>query len=103
MSCNGIMEEDPLAAAPRPSLVLTEAGRLLEAKAAWGPRRGAGLRLGLAFAGHGLVPPGGYSDAAGAAVARRVGAAVGGRQVGQLGGGALAVQQGREVLPHPQV
>lgn len=101
MSCNGVMEEDPLATTSCPGLVLAEAGGLLEAEAPWRPGRGAGLRLGLALAGQGFIPPGG--NTATATAAGRVGAAVGGRQVGQLGGGALAVQQGGEILPHPQV
>lgn len=95
MSCDGIMEEDPLAAPSRPGLILAEAGGLVEAEASWRPGRGAGLWLGLALARQGLLPPRRNATAA----TRRVGAAVGGGQVGQLRGRAFAVQQGGELLP----
>lgn len=92
------MEENPLAASPVPALVLAEAsdpGAGGEVKAELPRRPGRGPRFGqrLAFDWQRFISLGGAGlvDAAG----RR-------GQQGELRGGALAVQQRRE-LPQPQV
>jgi len=92
------VEEDPLAAPPRPALVLAEApeagGGEVEAERPRRAQRGFGRRRRrLAFGRRHVVPLGGAGlvDAAGCR-----------GQQGELGGGAFAVQQ-RGKLPQAQV